>query len=76
MKNNIRVWRAVKRVSQEELGQAVGVSRQTIYAIEKGNYVPSTELALKLGRYFNTTVEQLFQLEDEVNEFEVPNGAV
>ena len=49
MKNNIRVERAVLRISQQELADAVGVSRQTIYAIENGKFIPSTELALKLS---------------------------
>ena len=52
MKNNIRVERAVLRISQQQLAEAVGVSRQTIYAIENGKFIPSTELALKLARPF------------------------
>ena len=50
-------------VTQEELGRAVNVSRQTIIAIEKGNYIPSLLLALKLSKYFGVSVERLFQLE-------------
>ena len=63
MKNNIRVERAVLRISQQQLADAVGVSRQTIYAIENGKFIPSTELALKLSAYFGKTVNELFQLE-------------
>ncbi|MCQ2057825.1 MAG: helix-turn-helix transcriptional regulator [Bacteroidaceae bacterium] len=62
MKNNIRVERAILRISQEELAKAIGVSRQTIFAIENNKFVPSTELALKLSAYFGKTVNELFQL--------------
>jgi len=47
-------------ITQEELAKAVGVTRQTIFAIEKGRYTPSVLLALKLSKYFRTTVEKLF----------------
>lgn len=60
MKNNIRVERAVLRISQQQLADAVGVSRQTIYAIENGRFIPSTELALRLSAYFGKTVNELF----------------
>ena len=63
MKNNIRVERAVLRISQQELADAVGVSRQTIYAIENGKFIPSAELALKLSAYFGKTVNDIFSLE-------------
>ena len=62
MKNNIRVERARLRVSQQELADAIGVTRQTIYAIENGKFVPSTELALKMSAYFGKTVNELFSL--------------
>lgn len=62
MKNNIRLERAVRRISQQELADAIGVSRQTIYAIENDKFVPSTELALKLSAYFEKTVNDLFSL--------------
>lgn len=52
--------RAARELSQRELAAAVGVSRQTINSIEKGRYVPSLPLALALARYFNTTVEEMF----------------
>lgn len=63
MKNSIRIERAVKRISQQELAEAVGVSRQTIYAIENDKFIPSTELALKLSAYFGKTVNDLFSLD-------------
>jgi len=62
MKNNIRVERALRKVSQQELAEAVGVSRQTIYAIENDKFVPSTELALRLSAFFGKTVNELFSL--------------
>jgi putative transcriptional regulator len=65
MKNNLRVERAILNITQEELSQKVGVSRQTINAIELNKYLPSTLLALKIGRFFNKKVEEIFILEDE-----------
>lgn len=62
MNNNIRVERAILRISQEELANAIGVSRQTIFAIENNKFIPSTELALKLSAYFGKSVNDLFQL--------------
>ena len=62
MKNNIRVERARLRISQQELADAVGVTRQTIYAIENDKFIPSTELALKMSAYFGKTVNDLFSL--------------
>ena len=64
MKNNIRVERAIKDITQEELAKQVLVSRQTIKAMEANKYVPSTVLALKIARYFNKQVEEIFLLED------------
>ena len=62
MKNNIRVERARMRISQQELADAIGVTRQTIYAIENDKFIPSTELALKMSAYFGKTVNELFSL--------------
>ena len=63
MKNNIRVERAIKDLTQEELANKVSVSRQTINAMEANKYVPSTVLALKIARVFNKPVEEIFMLE-------------
>lgn len=63
MKNNIRVERAIKNITQEDLAKEVSVSRQTIHAMETGKYVPSTVLALKVARYFGKPVEEIFFLE-------------
>ena len=68
MKNMVKYERAKRNVTQGELADKVGVSRQTIHSIEKGKYVPSTLLALKLARYFGVTVEDLFQLENDASE--------
>ena len=62
MKNNIRVERARLRISQQELADAIGVTRQTIYAIENDKFIPSTELALKMSAFFGKTVNELFSL--------------
>ncbi len=63
MKNNIKVERAIKDLTQEELANKVSVSRQTINAMESNKYVPSTVLALKIAKVFNKSVEQIFMLE-------------
>ena len=65
MKNNIRVQRAVVRLTQQQLAEQVGVSRQTINAIESGKFIPSTLLALKIARRLRQPVEAIFQLEEE-----------
>lgn len=62
MDNNLRVERAIKRISQAQLAEAIGVSRQTIFAIENNKFIPSTELALKLSAYFGKSVNELFWL--------------
>lgn len=65
MKNRIRVARAEVRMTQQQLADAIGVSRQTINAIESGRFVPSTVLALKMAQTFGKQVEELFSLEDD-----------
>ena len=65
MKNKIKVERAENDVTQQQLADAVGVSRQTVVAIEKGKFLPSTPLALKIARFFEKPVESIFILEDE-----------
>ncbi|MCR8557861.1 helix-turn-helix transcriptional regulator [Mucilaginibacter sp. BJC16-A38] len=64
MKNNIRVERAIKNITQADLADAVGVSRQTINTIESNKYVPSTVLALKISRIFGKPLEEIFILEE------------
>ncbi len=63
MKNDIKVQRAIKNLTQEDLANKVSVSRQTINAMEANKYVPSTVLALKIAKVFGKTVEEIFLLE-------------
>jgi putative transcriptional regulator len=65
MKNNIRVNRATNKISQDDLAKLVGVSRQTINAIENNKYYPSLELGLKLSKILKCSVNELFNLDDE-----------
>lgn len=65
MKNQIKHLRGEKGISQEEMAEMLGVSRQTIISIEKGRYNPSLPLAIQIARYFDTIVEEVFLLEDE-----------
>jgi len=61
--NNLVEFRSKKRITQEELAKYVGVTRQTIIAIEKGNYTPSVLLVLKIARFFKNPVEEIFKIE-------------
>ncbi|SMC64557.1 helix-turn-helix transcriptional regulator [Pedobacter africanus] len=65
MKNNLRVQRAIKNITQAELAEMIQVSRQTINTIESGKYVPSTVLALKMAKVFEVPVETIFELGEE-----------
>jgi len=60
--NQIKVQRAMKNITQEELASHIGVTRKTINTIETGKFVPSTILAIKLARFFDIKVEELFTL--------------
>lgn len=60
MENNIRVLRAVKNISQEQLAQELGVTRQTIHAVETGKYNPSLDLAFKMAKFFDRRIEEIF----------------
>jgi putative transcriptional regulator len=64
MKNTIRIERAICNITQAELAEKIKVSRQTINAIESNKYVPSTVLALKIAKFFQKNVEEIFTLED------------
>lgn len=61
--NNVQTLRKSKKATQQELADAVGVTRQTVIAIEKGNYTPSVSLALSLAHFFDTHVEDIFYYE-------------
>lgn len=65
LKNNIRVYRAMKGWTQEELAVRVNVTRKTINTIENSKFIPSAYLALKIARSFDVSVEEVFQLDDE-----------
>ena len=64
MKNNVRVERAIHHMTQAQLAERIGVSRQTINAIESGKYVPSPVLALTMSAVFNKPVNEIFLLEE------------
>lgn len=64
MKNNLKVERAIKSITQEELSKKIGVTRQAINSIELNKFVPSTILALKLSEFFNKPVNDIFFLEE------------
>lgn len=63
MKNSVKVQRAIVNITQGQLAEKIGVSRQTINAIEAGKYVPSTVLALKIAKLFDKSVNDIFELE-------------
>ncbi|USN96716.1 MAG: helix-turn-helix transcriptional regulator [Candidatus Nomurabacteria bacterium] len=63
--SNLAKYRRMSGLTQEQLALHVNVTRQTIIAIEKGNYVPSVLLALKIAKVFNTSVERIFYYEDK-----------
>lgn len=65
MKNNIRVERAIKNITQADLAEQVSVSRQTINSIESNKYIPSTVLALKIAKAFGKALEEIFLLEED-----------
>ncbi len=65
LKNKIKIFRAIHNLTQEELAQKIGVSRQTINSIEKGKYVPSVVIALKMARVFNAKVEDIFNFDEK-----------
>jgi len=68
IQNNIRRWRFdAEEMTQQELADRVGVSRQTIVAIEKGKYSPSLDLAFKIARVFDTGLEKIFTYEKETD---------
>ena len=62
IKNCVHEHRAKMGKTQQELADAVGVTRQTIIAIEKGNYTPSVLLAIKIAKYFKEPVEKVFEI--------------
>lgn len=65
MKNTIKVERAKKNWTQEDLAGKIGISRQSVNSIETGKFIPSTVLALKMAKVFEANVESIFQLEKQ-----------
>ena len=65
IKNQVYELRTKSNITQEALAEALGVTRQTIIAIEKGNYTPSVILALKFAKFFKKSVENIFQIKYE-----------
>ncbi|APH38456.1 helix-turn-helix transcriptional regulator [Methanohalophilus halophilus] len=63
MKNTLKVWRAKKDITQEDLANEMEVTRQTINAIERGKYDPSIKLAFKMARFFECSIEDIFLYE-------------
>lgn len=74
LNNRIRVFRAEHRLSQADLARALGVSRKTISTIEVGRFVPSTIIALKIARYFDVPVEDIFSLDNEISRDETASS--
>lgn len=72
LNNRIRVFRAEHRLSQAELASAINVSRKTISTIEVGRFTPSVVIALKLARYFDVPVEEIFSLVNETPRHDTP----
>lgn len=68
--NRLKEYRAKIKVNQQEMGRLVGVSRQTISQIERGDYSPSVTLALKIAKVFHVKVEDIFNYEEEENSHE------
>ncbi len=65
MRNRVKVYRALHDLTQEQLAEKIGVSRQTVIAIESDKYLPSLGLAFKIARYFKVEIEKLFLYEGE-----------
>ena len=65
LENKLLLIRTKKNLTQEELARGVEVTRQTIISIEKGNYTPSVLLALRIAKFFNVSVEDIFQINHE-----------
>ena len=71
MKNRLEELRKQRAIRQEDLAQALGVSRQTVISLEKGKYNPSLALAFKLARYFGLPIEAIFDDSDEYPDAEL-----
>lgn len=65
--NSLHILRAEKKITQQELAEAIGVTRATVNALEKGHYNPSLELAFRLSLYFEKNIQDIFKIEDTTN---------
>lgn len=65
MKNKVKAYRGLRELTQQQLAEKIGVSRQSVIAIEKGKYMPSTLLAMKISVVLDKSIEELFMLESE-----------
>lgn len=68
MKNKLKIYRAMHELTQEQLAENIGVSRQTVIAIEANKYLPSLSLAFKISRFFKVKIEEIFLEEGEIND--------
>ena len=75
LQNRVRVFRAEHRMTQADLARAIGVSRKTISTIEVGRFVPSTLIALQIARYFGVPLEEIFWIEEALEEVRTPKSA-
>lgn len=68
MQTKLKVYRAMHNLTQEDVAKAIGVTRQTVIAMEKGKYNPSLELAFKIARYFKVSIENIFIYDENDNQ--------
>lgn len=73
VQTNLKVYRAIHNLTQEDLAKAIGVTRQTVIAMEKGKYNPSLELAFKIARYFKVSIENIFIYDQNDNQIDGEN---
>ncbi len=74
--NKLKIFRAMKDLTQGELAERIGVTRKSVNSIEKGHFVPSTELALRMARELECTVEDLFQLPAKLSRADLDADSV
>lgn len=68
LKNKVKIYRKGHGLTQEQLANIIGVTRQTIHSIEKGRFSPNIEIAFKLSQFFHTSAEELFILEEDIQK--------
>jgi putative transcriptional regulator len=74
LSNQLHVMRAHKKITQQDLADAIGVTRATVNALEKGNYNPSLELAFRLALYFKKNIQDIFKVDSKVDSREEENS--